>query len=412
MIGKIFYFPKKFLSWFRSISWKKKTIVIIITIILLSVLAGQIRSLTAPAGYTLARVERTDIKESVTETGNVSTNGSIAVYSPASGNVSEVYVKNGDIVTEGQELLKIESSATEQEQKAAYANYLTAVAALNAAKSNLDVLRADMYSKWDSFRNLATNGEYEDGDDRPREDNRQAAEFQISQDNWQAAEAKYKDQQTVVGQAQASVGSTWLLYQATQNAIVKAVASGTIANLAVANGSTIVSQSPTGMNNPILNISNQSTTEIVVSLSESDITKVKPNQEAVIDISAIDQKEFSGIVQRVDSIGTSDQGVIRYNAYIEITDPDNNIRPGMTADVEIVTNELKNVLSVPNSAVKPYQGGRGIRIVNPNTKQVEYIPVQIGIRGEQRTQIISGIDEGQEVVTSLANDQIQRPGLF
>ncbi len=412
MIAKVLYFPRKFHSWFKSISWKKKIIVIVVIIILLSIVVGQIGALTAPPGYTLAKAERTDIKETVTETGRVSSNGNVEIYSPTNGIVKEIYVANGDIVIENQNLLNIESNATEQEQKAAYANYLTAVATLNAAKSNLDVLRADMYGAWDSFRDLATNGEYEDGENRPREENRQAAEFQISQDQWQAAEAKYKDQQTVVGQAGVAVSSTWLLYQATQDAVVKATTNGTIANLAVTGGSPIKAQTVTNASSPILNIAKPGTTEVKVSLSETDISKVKDGQEAVIDVSSIDGKEFKGIVRRVDTIGTDDMGVIRYNVYIEITNPDTDLRSGMTADVEIVTNQITDVLSVPNSAVKPYQGGRAVRVINPSTKAVEYVPVEIGIRGEDRTQILKGLDEGQEIVTSLSNEQIQRSGLF
>lgn len=409
---KIISFPGKIFSRFKRLSWKKKIIVVIILIIVFSIALGQIAALTKPPGYTLEKVKKDSITETVTETGNITANGNVEIYSPTNGIVTEVYVENGDSVTEGQELLKVESSSTEQEQKAAYANYLSAITSLNAAKSNLDVLRADMYTKWESFRNLATNGEYEDGEDRPLEQHREAAEFQISQDLWQAAESKYKDQQTVVGQAGASVNSTWLLYQSTQNAVIKATTNGTVANLAVASGSSVKTQSVTSSTSPVLNIANLKTSEIEIALSESDIIKIEIGQKTTVDINAINDKKFNGVVRRVDTIGTNDQGVIRYRVYVEITDANSEIKPGMSADVKITTNELTNTLSVPNSAVKPYQGGRAARIINPKNKQIEFVPVKIGVRGDSRTQIISGIDEGQEVITALSNEQIKRPGLF
>ncbi len=373
---------------------------------------GQIGALTQPPGYTLAKAERRNIVETVTETGNIASGGVAPIYSPTNGLVSEIYVSNGDVVVEGQDLLRVNSTATVQEQQSAYANYLTAVASLNAAESNLNVLRADMYSNWESHRNLATSGEYEDGNDNPREQNREAAEFQISQDSWLAAEKKYKDQQTVVGQASAQVSASWLAYQATQNAVIKATTNGTVTNLSTAQGSTVQAQNAMMTVSPVLVIANLTTTEIVISLSETDITKVKENQNVEIDASSVNDKSYSGIVRRVDTVGSDNQGIIRYNAYIEVVNPDENLRPGMSADVEILTREINNVISIPNSAVKPYQGGRGVRIINPTNNQVEFIPVEIGIRGEQYTQILSGIEEGQEVVTALANDQIQRPGLF
>lgn len=411
-IKKILLFPKKLLNWFLRLSWKKKLLATILIVILLAIISSQISAITKPPAYTLASATRDGLIETVNETGNVATNGNVELYSPSNGIVSEVFVNNGDEVIEGQELLKIESSATEQEQKTANANYLSAVTSLNAAKSNLDVLRADMYGKWDAHRNLATSGEYEDGNNNPRTDKRESAEFQISQDTWQAAEAKYKDQQTVVEQAGVSVSSTWLLYQATQNATVKATADGKIANLAVTIGSSVKAQTLTSASPPILNIANLTTTEIELQLSETDIAKIETNQKATIDIKAIDGKKFSGQVKRVDTIATNEQGIIRYNVYVQINEMSPDIRPGMTADVEIITNELKNVLTVPNSAVKPYQGGRAVRVVNPNTKEIEYLPVKIGVKGNAKTQIVSGISEGQEIITALSNDQIKRPGLF
>ena len=66
---------------------------------------------------------------------------------------------------------------------------------------------------------------------------------------------------------------------------------------------------------------------------------------------------------------------------------------------------------VPNSAIKPYQGGRAVRVPGENG-EIEYIPVKIGIRGKSNTQILSGIEKGQEVITALSNDSIKRPSLF
>ena len=119
-----------------------------------------------------------------------------------------------------------------------------------------------------------------------------------------------------------------------------------------------------------------------------------------------------GIVQRRDDIGQDDEGVITYNVYIDIVDPDEELKSGMTVDVDIVTNELADVLAVPNTAVKPYQGGKSVRILNRETDELENIPVTIGIKGEIYTQILDGIQEGDEIVVSLTNDKVERSGAF
>lgn len=399
---------------FKRVSFKKKIVIVVGLFILFLTISSVVQNALKPAPYTLAKAQKSNITEVVSESGNISLSNKANVYSTSTGIVEEIYVTNGDQVNEGDELFKVESTATEQERSAAYANYLTAQSALKTAQSNADVLRADMYGKWKSYRDMATNDTYETGDGVAKEREREAAEFQIAQDTWKAAEAKYKDQQTAIAQAQAQVTSTYLLYQATQNTVVKAPISGTVSNVSVAQGSSVAVNSPTSLTTPIpaLSIANFSTTEAVVALNESDALKVKEGQVVEIDVNAIDNKKFRGRVVRVDDIGTNNQGVVQYNAYIEVFAPGQNLKAGMTVDVDITTNKISSVLSVPNAAVKPYQGGRAVRIVNPKTKKIEFIPVVTGVKGEERTQILSGISEGQEVVTALANDQIKRPGLF
>ncbi|MEK7186405.1 MAG: efflux RND transporter periplasmic adaptor subunit [Patescibacteria group bacterium] len=397
---------------FKKLSLRKKIIYTVIAIIFFIVIFQIFKTITKKPSYTTAKVEKTDITETVSETGNIITGGKIDVVSPTNGIVEEIYVSNGNEVIEGQSLFTVKSSTTEQEQQASYANYLTAQATQNSAESNLNVLRATMYSYWDTFRDLATGDAYETGDNKPRDTERlESPEFQIAQDNWHAAEKKYKDQQTVVAQGKAQVGSTWLLYQATQNALVKAPISGTISNLSANIGKAVKASTITSTALPVLSIANFTTTEVQISLSETDISKVKPTQKAKIEINAINNKIYDGIVSRVDDIGTEIQGVTRYNVYLEITNPDEKLRYGMNSDATITTNKLEDTLSVPNSAIKPYQGGRAVRIPEGKDK-VKFVPVVIGVRGTTRTQILKGIAEGQEIITTLSNEQVKRPGLF
>lgn len=402
----------KRIDQFKKFSLKKKIITTVIAVIIIFIVFQIINNLTKKPSYTTAKAEKTNITEEVSETGNVITGGRIDVISPTNGIVTEIFAENGSDVIEGQNLFTVQSSATEQEQQAAYSNYLTAQALLNSAESNLNVLRASMYTDWDTFRNLATGDEFETGDNKPKEKDRlESPDFQIAQDEWLAAEKKYKDQQTVVSQAKAQIGSAWLLYQATQDAIIKAPISGTVSNLSVNIGNAAKAGTITLAAQPILSIANFSKTEVKISLSETDISKIKPGQKAKVEINAVDNKTYDGIVRRADKIGTENQGVVRYNVYIEILNPDDRLLFGMNADVTITTNKLDNVLSVPNSAVKPYQGGRAVRVPLGKDK-TEFVPVVTGVRGTTRTQILKGVSEGQSVITALSNEQIKRPGLF
>lgn len=402
-------------NWFKKQSIKKKILIIILLLVGFFIVSGVVGNFTKPAPYTLEKVEKTDIVETVTESGNVVSSGRIDVYSPTNGVVTESYVTNGMYVEEGHKLYVVKSSATDQERRQAQANYLAAVNSLNTAQATANTLRAAMYGEWKSFTDLATDPIYESGG-RPDIENRKAAEFQIAQDQWLAAEKEYKDQQTAIAQANAAVASTYALYMATQDATVTAPVSGTVANLAVTKGSTVSIKSMTltgASSTPSLILMSDHKNEILLELSETDITKVKPGQDADIEITAISNKNYKGVVDRVDSVGTENQGVVTYKAFVTILDSDNNIKQGMTTDVEITTKKLENVLSVSNSAVKPYQGGRAVRVPdNSKPEKFRYIPVVVGVSGSDKTQILEGLSEGQEIITSLSNENIQRPGLF
>lgn len=394
---------------FKQLSLKKKLLLSIVIIICVLIGSVLFRGQNKP-GFTLVKAEKSDIVETVEETGSITTSGKTDIYSPTKGIIEAVFVKNGDYVAKDQELFKVASTATQEEQQTAYANYLAAKVTLDDAQAAVNTLKATMISEWDTYYTLATGDHYENSDGTPREDQRSAAEFHVTQNEWLAAEKQFKEQQTAVSQAQAKTTATWLAYQATQNATVKATITGMVANLAVASGSSVLIQSTTSTP-PVLTIASGVTPEIVVPLSESDIVKVFEGQEATVDVSAVDNHVYKGRVTRVDTFPTPLQGVMRYNAYIGLTDADEKIRSGMTVDVDIITNKVTDTLAVPNAAVKPYQGGRAVRV--PADKgTVKYIPVEIGVKGREKTQILSGISEGTEVVTSLSNEQLKRPGLF
>lgn len=403
-------FPISLWTRFKLLSLKKKFLFIFLLVVLLMIVSSIISTATKKPDYTLAKAKKGTVTEIVSETGSIATNGRTDVYSPTNGVVEEVLVVNGDEIKKGQEMFKIISSATEQEQAQALATYLAAKNTLDTANATLPSLQAAMFSAWDSYKTLAESDAYENGDGTPKFDQRSAPQYHVAEKTWFAAESNYKKQQAVISQAQAAVQNTSLAYQATQNATVKASADGAVSNLSVAPGKSVTIHAPTAPVTPLATITTPGATEVIVSLSENDIAKLNEGQNVTIDISSVDDRKYKGIVRRVDTVGTNTAGVTRYNTYIEVLDPDTNLRPGMTADVEIATKELHDVLIVPSAAVKPYKGGRAVRVVDPKTGQPKFVPVRIGIKGDAATEILSGISEGTEVVTALSNEQLKRSG--
>jgi RND family efflux transporter MFP subunit len=397
---------------FRALSFKKKLVVILLLIIISGLIIKVISDSKKDNGYTLAKVKIGNIDEIVSESGNIVSSNKTDIYSPSNGIVKEIFVENGDLVKRGDKLFEVQSSATEQERRAAEANYLAAISALNSAKANADSLQSSMFSQWQTFKETAESDRYENSDGTPRFDERSKAEFHVAEKNWTASEKNFKNAQTAIDSAQANVASSKLLLDATKDAIVKATADGYAENISVSKGAGVSINQVLAPAAPILTLVGDAKTEVALKLGESDVVKVKPGQEVNLDINAVKDKNYKGKVVRVDSVGTLDQGVVKYNAYIEVLNPDENLKQGMNADADVKTKSVKGVLIVPNSSVKPYQGGRAVRVVDPKTKEPKLIPVKIGLRGQSYTQILEGIEEGKEVITALSNEKIKRPGLF
>lgn len=384
-------------EWFGSLSLKRRIVYVILILIAVGVLFRILRG-NHPS-YTFDTVTRGSITEVVTETGNVAVSGEYDIPSPANGILSELYVKNGDQVKTGQNLFKVTSTATPQQKASALAAYLAAKSTLDAANAGLFGLQSTMFSAWKTYTDIAENSTYQNSDSSPNVSNRTLTPFTTAQDNWLAAEANYKNQQSVIAQAQASVTNTYLAYEATQDTIVTAPVAGSVHNLDGVVG-TLVAATPTGTAttaSPVLILSTAQTLTVKAQVNEVDIDKVKVGDTATITFDAILDKTFSGKIIQADEYGTNNAGVINYNIYASVDDGTELIKPGMTANLSINTNKHENVLTVVNAAIRPYQGSKSIETLDKKGKVV-FVPVSTGIKGEDRTEIVRGATEGEKVI--------------
>lgn len=125
-----------------------------------------------------------------------------------------------------------------------------------------------------------------------------------------------------------------------------------------------------------------------VMVSEVDINRVTPGQTAMLTFDAIPGVEYHGTVIQVALVGTSVQDVVDFSVTVELTDADENVRPGMTAAVNIIVNELEDVLLVPNRAVRIRDGKRVVYILEDGLpKPVE---IALGASSDLYSEIISG----------------------
>jgi len=136
-----------------------------------------------------------------------------------------------------------------------------------------------------------------------------------------------------------------------------------------------------------------------ITLNEIDISKVSVSQKATVTLDAIEDLAISGEVAAVDALSTVSQGVVTYDVTVAFDVQDERVRPGMSATAEIITSRKQDVLYVPNAAVKSQAGGSYVEIL----PQAEGTPVrqnvQIGASNDLVTEIASGLEAGDVVVT-------------
>ncbi|MFH1827013.1 MAG: HlyD family efflux transporter periplasmic adaptor subunit [bacterium] len=417
-IKKVFKLFKNFFKYLKKISWKKKVLYILLSIILIGVFFYFLNKSKVQEGYVFDTVKKSTITQVVSETGNVITAGKTDVYSPSMGIIEEVYVSNGSIVGIDDPLFRVKSTATQDEKASTYADLITAQNSLKTAQQNKLTLQTTLEEKRKAIINAQDTVDdiHLQSYNQLQKDSLQSV---LTSARWDFndVEKRYVEADFTIQTAQAQINKAQYAYLSTQDRIVKSPTIGTVSNLSVSVGDSVTSYIPNvsllvSPPNPVLKIANFSTNGVELKLNESDITKLEVGQEVKIESNTISNKKYKGIVSRVDSMGTNDQGVITYKVYIDITNSDDSLRSGMTVDVDIITKKLTKTLSVPNSSIKPYKGEKGIQILDLKTKNPKLVPVTIGVQGNLRTQILGGVKEGEQIITSLKNEKIQREGFL
>ncbi|MGB9911341.1 MAG: efflux RND transporter periplasmic adaptor subunit [Microgenomates group bacterium] len=366
---------------------KKIAILIIFLILLLGIILKAFLNKGKKPQYQTAKVERGTIVWSVSASGSVVTANIFEVTTQATGMVKKVYVKDGDKVKAGQKIMEIELDLLgKQKATSAWNAYLSAKNNLESAKATLWSLDSTMWQANQKFINDAVARELEPTDPTYIQQN----------DEWLAAEAKYKNQQQVIKQAESAVNNAWLAYQLV-SPIVTAPVSGTISGLAYVPGMVIGSSSGS-VGQRVAVIRTEGMPLASFNLSELDVPVVKVGQKAIIKIDSLPDKTFTGKVVSVDRLGATSNGVTNYPVIVQFDTTSDEVLPNMAASVNIIIETKDNVLMIPSSAIQK-QGGQNIVTVLENKKEIQK-PIEVGISSETHTEILSGLSEGEIVVVS------------
>jgi RND family efflux transporter MFP subunit len=388
----------KLLPNLRTMSKKKKALLILLIIAIAGGGYWFYRSKTTKkTRYTTETMKKSTLTNSLTLSGTVELSNLISVATKASGVVNKVYVTDGQTVKAGDKLAEITlDSEGKNNQADAYASYLQAKNSVNSANASLYTQQASMLEKWQKYIDKTNEDNYED----PNSEYRTLTNFVITQDEWLASEANYKNQQSAITTSQASLSQASYNYKLYQSTITAPV-SGTVVGLNLAEGLTIsYSESSSGGagSQTVATIKTSGKPVASFNVTEVDIAKLKVGQTATMTIDSLTGKSFTGKIVAVDRVGSVSSSVTQYPVLIAFDEDDASILTNMAVSAVIVFESKENALSVTSSAISTGRDGSSmVRVLNNG--KVEYKTVQTGITTDTATEITSGVNEGDVVIT-------------
>ncbi len=159
-----------------------------------------------------------------------------------------------------------------------------------------------------------------------------------------------------------------------------------------------------------------------VSLNEIDVASVKVGQKTTLTFDALPEVSISGKVIEVDTVGQVNQGVVSYGVKIAFDTDVEQVKPGMSITADIITDAKQNVLVLPNSAVRFQGGSYYVELVEADEKSSQQLlanvsgtilpespklqTVEIGLSNDLSTEVVSGLKEGDIVVTSAISPTV------
>lgn len=333
--------------------------------------------------YTTVKVERQEIKSSVTATGTIEPVTLVEVGTQVSGIISHIYVDYNSTVKKGQVIAELDRENLNSQLE-------TAQAQLESAKSDLSYQEQN----FERQKTLHDKGHISDND------------FELARLSYQQAKATYNQRIQSVKTARTNLGY----------ATITSPIDGIILTRAVEEGQTVASSFST----PTLFTIAKDLTDmrVIADIDEADIGGVCEGQRVNFTVDAFPDDVFEGRVTQVRQEATTESSVVTYEVVISAPNPDLKLKPGLTANVTIITKEVQNVLAVPVAAlsftpnenllkdgetIADCQGKSKVWVREGNVFKA--IPVETGENNGVLAEIKNGLKGGEDVITEFSIEQ-------
>jgi len=356
----------------------------------------------------LAKVEKGDLAKSVVATGKVTPIIKVEVKSKASGIVKKLYVDYGDRVKKGQLLAQLDKVEIEAQVAQSQAGLEAAQANLKSSQADFERAKVDaegpdvplLKRAYDRDVSMAKDGVVSES---ALEDAQKNYEMALNKQNVSKAQvtvlrAKIAQSQANVAQDEANLKQ--LEEQLSYTDIVSPI-DGIVLSRDVEMGDAVSSILVLGSSATlVMTLGDTSEVYVKGKVDESDIGKVYLGQRARIKVESFKDKTFDGKVTKISPMGVEKDNVTTFEVRVSIQNPGGELKAEMTANAEIILEEHKNVLQIPEGAIL-YDKDKKASVEIPDPKGKEgknKIAVNIGISNGAKTEVLSGLKEGDQVV--------------
>ncbi len=375
--------------------------------------------------YVTQQVKQGDIVSSISATGKLQAKVSVLVGTEVSGTIRQILVDYNYPVKKGQVLLKLDQELFQAQADQARANLTNAQEKLREVESGRGMQRSSVKTSIDEKkatldkaeadyrrnRALFKKGYVAQTDlDAAREaylvDKAQYEESLAEKDKNEVTDAQIAEARASVSQAKANLRTAETNLSKT---VIRSPMDGVVIDRTVDVGQTVAAS----FNTPnLLTIGDLSVMQVAVSIDEADVGQAKVGQEARFTVDAFPDRVFKGKLAQIYYAPVTVQNVVTYTGIVEVSNKDGALRPGMTANVKVITDEKKDVLLIPNSALRvklglpvgdkkggAEHGGTGMKTVwLLKGKKPQAVKVKLGITDFANTEVVSGLSAGDSVI--------------
>jgi len=356
----------------------------------------------------LAKVERGDLAKSVVATGKVEPITKVEIKSKASGIVKKLLVDAGDRVKRGQVLAELDKEEIEAHVAQAKAQEEAAEASLRATEADMERAKVDaegpdvptLKRGYERAQGMAKEGVVSVS---ALDDAQRAYELAVNKQN--VAKAQLQVLHAKIGQAQAQVAQDRAnlkqLEEQYSYTTVESPIDGVVLSRDVEVGDAVSSILVLGSSATlIMTLGDISEVYVKGKVDESDIGKVYLGQPARIKVESFKDKTFNGKVTKISPMGVEKDNVTTFEVRVSINNPGGELKAAMTANAEIILEEHKNVLQIPEGSILYDKDKKAsVEVPDPRGKEGKSkVAVNIGISNGAKTELLSGLKEGEQVV--------------